>query len=193
MRRWPLALLLCAAAPGEVAAHVAVQEAGAFVSGFAHPLVEPAHLLNLLALGLLVGQSEARRRLKVLIFCLCVLCGLAATARIYTSPVTLILPASAGVLGILVAGAWRLPQLLTVLAAAVIGVMIGLDSRPETPFLRDALLMFAGTTLGAGLIVSAVSFCAWTFDRPWQRIGARVIGSWIAAIAILVTALLLVR
>ena len=193
MRRWAVALALSIAAPGEASAHVAVQEGGPFVSGFAHPFVEPAHLLNLLALGLLIGQSGAHRRLKVLIFCLCVLAGLAATARIYTSPVTLILPASAGALGILVAGAWRLPQLLSVLAAAVIGVMIGLDSRPETPFLQDALLMFAGTTLGAGLIVSAVSFCACFFDRPWQRIGARVVGSWIAAIAMLVTALLLVR
>ncbi|MCP5157693.1 MAG: HupE/UreJ family protein, partial [Ectothiorhodospiraceae bacterium] len=41
------------------AAHGAFGDAGAFYSGLVHPFMVPAHLLTLLAFGLLVGQQAA--------------------------------------------------------------------------------------------------------------------------------------
>jgi urease accessory protein len=170
-------------------AHAVAQGSDAFTSGFLHPLSLPSHLLNLAALGLLIGQSGLRKWVALAIFCGALLCGLGATARIYVSPTEIWLPVTAGILGGLVAGAWRLPLRIVGAVAVVIGVMLGLDSRPETPFLQDALLMFAGTTLATGLAVLAVAFCVSLAKARWMEIGVRVLGSWIAATAILVSAL----
>ncbi len=187
-----LFLFLLGAPPG-ASAHVVAQGADAFTSGLLHPLSLPSHLLNLAGLGLLLGHSSVSKRVALAIFCGSVLCGLGATARIYDSPTEAWLPVSAGVLGLLVAGAWPLPRGVVAAIAAVIGVMLGLDSRPETPFLQDALLMFAGTTLAAGVAAAAIAFCASLLKARWQRIGVRIAGSWIAATAILVSALQFAR
>jgi urease accessory protein len=188
-----LLLFFSLGAPPEAAAHAIAQGSDAFTAGALHPFSLPSHLLNLAGLGLLIAQSGAQKRYAVAIFCGGILCGLGATARIYVSPTELWLPVSAGIVGILVAGAWRLPHGAVGAIAIVIGVMLGLDSRPETPFLRDALLSFAGTTLGAGLAALAVAFCASFAKARWQEIGVRVLGSWIAATAILVSALQFAR
>ena len=191
--RFFLLLLFFLSATHEASAHAVPQGAGAVAAGFLHPYWLPSHLLNLAGLGLLIGQSGARKYLAVAIFGGSVLCGLGATARVYESPTAIWLPVSAAVIGLLVASAWRLPRLALSAIAAVIGAMVGLDSRPETPFLSDALLAFAGTALGASLAVLIVAFAASFARARWQEIGVRVVGSWIAATAILVSALQFAR
>ena len=212
MRLAALLFFFSLGAPPDASAHAVAQGSDAFTAGALHPFSLPSHLLNLAGLGLLIGQSGARRSfafehdligkpvptfpdhaLAIAILCGGILCGLGATARIYVSPTELWLPASAGIVGILLAGAWRLPRGVVGAIAVVIGGMLGLDSRPETPFLRDALLSFAGTTLGASLLVLAVAFVASLAKARWQQIGVRVLGSWIAATAILVSALQFAR
>jgi urease accessory protein len=188
-----LLLLFLLGAPPDASAHAVAQGSDAFTAGALHPFSLPSHLLNLTGLGLLIGTSDLRKRIAAVIFCGGILCGLGATARIYVSPTELWLPVSAGIVGILVAGAWRLPRGVVGAIVVVIGVMLGLDSRPETPFLRDALLSFAGTTLGAGLAALAIAFVASLASARWQQIGVRVLGSWIAATAILVSALQFAR
>ena len=79
-----------------------------------------------------------------------------------------------------------------VLAAAT-GRRSALDSPPEAISLRDANLTLIGTALGAHAAVGADRGDRRAAHRAWQRIGARILGSWIAASAILVLALLLVR
>jgi len=46
-----------------------------------------------------------------------------------------------------------------------------------------------GTALGAVVALAYATFLANYARKPWQRIGVRVVGSWIAASAILVLAL----
>ena len=187
------ALLLLLAAPNEASAHTVAQGNDAFTSGLLHPLTLPSHLLNLVALGLLIGQQDTRKIYLLPLFFLAVLSGLGATARIYVSPTEIWLPVSAGVIGVLVAIAWMLPRGVVGLIAVAAGVMLGLDSRPETPSLQDALLMFAGTTLAAGSVASVVAIVASLLKQHWQRTGIRIAGSWIAATAILVSALQFAR
>jgi urease accessory protein len=181
--------MLLVAAPHEASAHTIAQGSDAFTSGALHPISLPSHLLNLVGLGLLIGQQDARKLLVLPLLFLAVLSGLGATARIYESPTEIWLPVSAGVLGVLVAGAWTLPRGVTGLIVVTIGIMLGLDSRPETPFLSDALRMFGGTALTAGGIASVVAIIASLSKQHWQEIGIRIAGSWIAATAILVSAL----
>jgi urease accessory protein len=59
--------------------------------------------------------------------------------------------------------------------------------------LKEANLTLFGTALGAALLLLALIQGTSRLRHHWQRIGARILGSWIAAIAILVLALLLVR
>ena len=59
--------------------------------------------------------------------------------------------------------------------------------------IREANLTLVGTAFGAVLLLLALLQGTARLRHHWQRIGARIAGSWIAAIAILVLALRLVR
>jgi hypothetical protein len=72
--------------------------------------------------------------------------------------------------------------------AAMTGLSIGFDSPPDTPSVEVANLMLLGTGLGAALLTVTATAVAARIDRPGARIAARVVGSWIAASAILVLA-----
>ncbi len=73
------------------------------------------------------------------------------------------------------------------------GVALSLNAPPQAITLRGALASQAGTILAALVLLAAVTFIAARAREPWQRIGVRVVGSWIAASAILVLALRLTR
>ena len=119
-----------------------------------------------------------------------VLIGLGAIALAYVprfAEETLL--AFAAITGLLVALARPLPQGLGVLLAAAIGLSLALDSPPEALSLMQANLTLLGTALGAVLLLLALLQATSRLRQHWQRIGARIVGSWIAASAILVLAL----
>jgi urease accessory protein len=86
-----------------------------------------------------------------------------------------------------------------VLAIGALALLIGQqtwgrnDSPPEALALLQANLTLLGTALGAVLLLLALLQGTARLRHHWQRIGARILGSWIAAIAILVLALRLMR
>ena len=165
-----------------------------FVVGLSHPLALPAHVLALLALGLLIGQQMAGRRIVPLAaFVVGVSAGLTAIASgVGQTSAADVLLAVAFANGALVAMARPLPTLACALLAAITGVTLGLDSPPEA-----ISIMLLGTGLGASLalaaIVAGTSYIASVGDWNWCRIGARILGSWIAASAVLVLALRFAR
>jgi hypothetical protein len=53
--------------------------------------------------------------------------------------------------------------------------------------------MLVGTGLGACFALAVVVVCTSRLTREWQRIGVRILGSWMAASAILVLALRFAR
>jgi urease accessory protein len=78
---------------------------------------------------------------------------------------------------------------LTVIA----GFALALDSPPEAISLTQANLTLLGTALSAIAFPVALGKLVSRLQRDWQRIGVRILGSWIAASAILVLALRLLR
>jgi urease accessory protein len=96
-------------------------------------------------------------------------------------------------MGALVVLARPLPEVLGVMLAILTALAIALDSPPEVISLREANLMLIGTGFGAALFLIAVVECASRLKHPWPRIGRRVLGSWIAAGAMLALALQLAR
>jgi hydrogenase/urease accessory protein HupE len=163
------------------------------IGGLLHPLSVPAHVLALLAIGLLIGR-RSERLILLAAFVAGLAAGLGALAlAVATTSAANILLAATTLSALLVALAYQVPALVSVLLVAIAGIALGLDSPPEAISLPVAAAMLIGTGIGASFAVAVVAAGASRLGRPWQQIGVRILGSWIAASAILVLALRFAR
>jgi urease accessory protein len=176
-------------------AHPVFQGATGFYGGLLHPLFVPAHLMVLLALGLLIALHPPHWRWQAVgVYFAALIAGLLAIA-LAVVPVF----ANEALLGLaLVSGGLVLlarapPAPLSWLLAGATGLALALDSPPEAISLAEANLTLLGTAIGAVILLLAVIGAAAQLRRNWQRIGARILGSWITASAILVLALRFAR
>jgi urease accessory protein len=186
-----LAVAVCLTISSSAFAHPPPFGYPGFVGGLLHPAFVPAHFMALLGIGILIGQQSPQW-------------GRAAPATVILalalglSVLTLgVVPRWAGetvMVAALASGALAalgrpFPAAVGWMLAAVTGMAVGLDSPPEVLSLREANLMLIGTALGGTVLLVMVVEIASRLTHPWQRIGARILGSWIAASAILVLAL----
>jgi urease accessory protein len=161
--------------------------ARALVEGFLNPLLTPAHVLTLLALALCVGQQK-RRGAALLVFALALAVGfLAIVLAVETTPARMVLLTDAAVLGVMAAAAWA-PKPLVWLLAATAGTALALDSPPQAVTIAAAYATLAGTATGAYAMLVVAATIASHANADWQRLGMRILGSWIAASALLVLA-----
>ena len=191
---WPLA----------ARAHGDLERLGPFYAGALHPLLVPAHLVALLALGLLVGQrglKSNRHALTMLLLTLATGLGVAAAASDPLSWATalerlLLLVAALAALATL--SVVPLPRAAPIALAGVVGLGIGLGSAPEvTSAVPDAALgpawmtwsTVAGTLLGAFVTAALVAALVDGAPAHWARLATRIAASWLAASAMLVFAL----
>jgi hydrogenase/urease accessory protein HupE len=188
-----LTVLILAMVVSPAAAHAPAFGGSGFLGGLAHPVAVPAHLLALIGLGLLAGQQKDGREALLVMFALGLVAGLLAIALAAgPSSANRVLTVAA-----LAAGAWTawgrpLPPLIGWPLMSVVGAAIGLDSPPETASLREANRMLIGTGLTATLIPVVIAAAVSRFGHPSLRLAVRIAGSWVAATAILVLALVLV-
>lgn len=162
---------------------------GDFYGGVLHPLTALEHVLPFLALGLLAGQQGARAaRWLLLVFPLGLLVGTAfaavAPAAYWLTPLNHV---SFVVLGLLLATAWRMPLALLIALGLLFGLSHGYENGSAlTPEVAAHLFVPGVALIGfmAAAVVSAATL-ALTARAGWLRIGVRVVGSWIAAIGIL--------
>jgi urease accessory protein len=159
----------------------------AFVDGLLNPLTTPAHVLVLLALALLLAR-QPQRYAVLLVFALALAAGfLAIVLAVETTPARTVLLAVAAALGVMIAAAWA-PKLLAWLFAAIAGAALALDSPPQAVTITAAYATLGGTAVGACAMPMVVAAIAAHANADWQRLGIRILGSWIAASAILVLA-----
>ncbi|WP_405224826.1 HupE/UreJ family protein [Lentisalinibacter sediminis] len=190
------ATLLLAAAlavlPARAHAHSPVEGMNEFYNGVLHPLLVPAHILLILATGLFLGQRGPREnRLALPAFFLAAAAGL-ALAGSGAAPETVrgLLLAGTMAIGLLTAVGRRAPLPLYPAAGAFAGFFLGLDSAPEALEGRERILALVGTGVGLNLwLIYACGVADFFSKKPWQRIGLRILGSWVAASSILVLAL----
>jgi urease accessory protein len=155
--------------------------------------VAPTHLLAIVAIGLLAGQG-GRGGFVLALFALGMLAGsLAIASAIRETPSALLLLAVAVFVGITVAAAIMLPSVPTNVLACAGGVALALDAPPQAVGIAAAVASQIGTGVAAIAALVLVTSIVAGADRPWQRIGLRIVGSWVAASAILVLALRLAR
>lgn len=184
-------LLVLFALPGAAHAHTSIQGAGDVLNGLLHPLTTPPHVLILLALGLLAGQQSPPNLKTPMMTFLPVSAGAllltmtGAIAAVY--PPVLIAIALVG--GILVALEARVSRLACIVLFAAAAVALGLDSAVETGSTVTVLKRLFGTWISLSLIVFNLAYYVslWT-KQKWQKIGIRVVGSWLIAISFLVLA-----
>jgi urease accessory protein len=170
----------------------------ALLRGLLQPLLLPAHALALMAFGLLIGRQRASSRfLALAAFVAGLAGGLSAIAlAVGQTPAGDVLLGASGLAGLLVSIGRPPPVLACALLAAIGGVALGLDSPPEAISIAVATIMLIGTALGASLALAlAVAGASYVDAQKWiaPRIGMRVLGSWIAASALLVLALRFAR
>lgn len=189
---WPraaLALVLLAGAT-RAEAHTIMSTAGPFYGGIKHFFLSLDDALAALALGLLCGLRGEGPAWRAL--CTLPIAWLAAGATALwvalPSPATSAISAvSLLALGCLVAAGLRLrlPQFAALATAAGLlhGFLNGLSMRELGP--RDALWQLLGVALAALVVVVYPAAVLDLAKRPWTRVVVRVLGSWIAAIGLL--------
>jgi urease accessory protein len=108
-------------------------------------------------------------------------------------PAALCLLALAGIAGLSAAIARPLPAIVKLALAFATGGALALNSPPQAISISAAAATQLGTGLAALAGLTLVAFIAMKAEWPWQRIGIRIAGSWVATSAILVLALRLAR
>ncbi|NNK56490.1 MAG: hypothetical protein HKP44_04180 [Desulfofustis sp.] len=187
----PMFLVVSSMAPRLALAHVPFAGLNDLYNGLLHPVVVPAHLLLLAAAGLLLGKQGSRAvPPSFLLFCLFTLTGLVATTFFAGGIGERYLLGVAAVIGLLIAANLRIPFILCFILAALTGFLLGFDST-QTVLVGDAkFFSLLGSGLGlCFLFLYPLAFADYFSDRNWQKIGVRIVGSWVAASAILVLAL----
>lgn len=186
---------ICALSPMPAQAHSGVAGMGAIVNGLLHPLMTPAHLLLILAMGLWVGQQRPlSMRWPLLTLLGFAAAGLAGSSRFP-------LPASwqpavfllALVAALHVATVSRFQPAFGLPLAGASGLLIGLDSgvEPATMNIGTTSTLVA-TWLSIGIcLVDLAYFTAIKPQSRWLQTGIRVLAAWIAAVCVLLLALAL--
>ena len=174
-------------------AHAPIMGIGGVFGGMIHALLVPEHGLTLLALGLVLGrQQHDARRSGMMTFAAALACGLVAAALSGEETVAAdLLLLATGTLGLLIAAAWMPPRLVLALGALA-GLMFALDSKPDGTSAAESVRMLIGSGLGAAIALAAVAEGSTYLRGPIPSIAARVAGSWIAAIGIMVLSLRIV-
>lgn len=188
-RGWLCCAGLPLALPGVACAHSPVPGLGRFYNGMLHPVLAPAPLIALLALGLLIGQRGLGANPRaVLAFALGLGLGLAAAARFAGPPIEIGLLAGGVVTAGVTLAMLELSPAALALLAAVLGAAAGFGLADPTGG-DGRWLILTGSWLGAALCTLGTAALAELATRPWQRVAVRVVASWLAASAILVLTL----
>ena len=158
-------------------------------------VLAPTNLLALAALGLMAGQHT--KQLPRVTFALLAAGLLAGSTLIALAvrepPAAVALLALAAIAGLIVAAARSFPPSVAHPLAFLTGTALALNTPPQAIMTSAAVATQLVTAIAALAAFGVVAAVATKADRGWQRIALRIVGSWIAASAILVLALRLFR
>lgn len=172
-------------------AHSPIQGIGNFYNGLLHPVLVPSHLLLVIAVGLFFGQQGPKTIQPALgAFALATIAGLAGAWFSVGIDAEILLLSVSVVVGLIVAISPKIALLWSVLLALVAGFLLGIDSAQEELSGKDKLVTLFGTGIAIYLLVLyPMALADHLTKKEWQRIGIRIVGSWVAASSLLVIAL----
>jgi urease accessory protein len=183
---WALAALALGAPPAH--AHDAFGNAGAFWGGFLHPLTALEHVLAIVAFGLLAGLQSPRPAFAALLaFALALaLGGIAGMAGWLPPDLGFAAAGSIAVVALLVALARPLPPAVLMALAVGLGLLHGAANGAAVPAGVDRIAFLLGIVAGPALVAHLLIGAVRRLEAPWTRIAVRVLGSWLAAVGLLV-------
>ncbi len=172
-------------------AHSPIKGIGYFLNGMLHPLLVPAQIIVIIALGLFFGQHKpAENKLSMLIFLMATIVGLIYTLFFIAPDVFILLLVIATFIGLLLISGFTIPPILFVLLAVVVGVLVGLDSSQEGLGNKETIVSLFGSGVGIYfLMLYSMALSETLSNKHWQIIAVRVIASWLSASAMMVLAL----
>lgn len=176
---------------GPALAHELPFGATGFAALVIHPLYVPDFLICLLCASLLTGQ-QARLGLLPGFAALSagILAGVFAQPAMPPGPLILLMPMIVALLaGLLIAAAPPLPGWVCAACVAVIGFVVGHGGAEPRPDVARTLVAAAAVMIAGGISLLVVAAPASLLTRPWGRIGLRIAGSWIAAVAVMILSL----
>lgn len=184
-------LVILMLVPEQVAAHGSLPGGGGFYAGALHPLLAIEHALAVLSLGLVVGsQTSDYSRSPVIALAIGLGSGLAVAMTVDNAEPALLGMSVA--FGCALAAALPVPVWVLSVMAGLTGWIVGSDTdlpQPAAPDAFTAFAPYAGVFVGVFLITLNAAAISSSALRPALRIAVRVLGSWIAAIALMVLAL----
>lgn len=172
-------------------AHSPIEGIGNFYNGLLHPILVPAHLLLIVALGVFLGQQDASViQTAIAVFAVATVAGLTAAWFSIAYETEAMVLALAAAVGLLIALSPKLSLLWCVVVALSAGLLLGIDSQQAELSGQDRLVALFGSGLAIYLLVLyPMSLADNLKKKEWQRIGIRVLGSWVAASSLLVLTL----
>ena len=176
--------------PASAFAHP-MQGVGDFYAGMLHPVTAIETLLAILALSLLAGQQKRDNAVQLLfVFPAALLVGaVIASFRPAPSVLGLAQLAFTAILGVLVALARPLPAWFVSVLAAALGIAAGWSNAGDLTGDVSRFRFVAGLIVVGLLLITYGIGVVRRLAVPWSQIAVRVVGSWIAAIGILVLGL----
>jgi hydrogenase/urease accessory protein HupE len=163
---------------------------GPFYDGVAHFFVTPEDIMVVIALALFGGLSgRAAARALVMTLPIAWLVGTALGRHLEGGSVPSFLPAI-GILtsGLLVALDPKVPTPLPAWLAAVLGLLHGFLNGRAMVMSDTSSLAAVGIAAALATVSLLLAAVVVSLRLPWQKIVARVIGSWAAAIGLLALA-----
>ena len=172
-------------------AHAISKTVGDFYGGILHTLLVMAHVFPLLALSIVAGQQGPKIAGKGLAFFLAALLA-GAIVAFYTQPIMAVFYinlASFIVLGILAALSLRLPVWLFYSVISFFGFTHGYQNGMELHQTQSPVLFLAGLLAGGLILYAIMAAITISVKKEWFQIALRVIGSWVAAMGLMMIAL----
>jgi len=172
-------------------AHSPIKGVGDFLNGMLHPLLVPAQVLIILALGLWYGQHQpAENKVSVLAFLFATITGLVVSGFSMTADVSVLLLIGATVIGLIIISGISVPQGFYIFLGISAGFIVGLDSAQESLAGKAKIISLFGSGVGIYFLLLYVMAISETLSvKHWQIIAVRVIASWLSASAMMVLAL----
>jgi urease accessory protein len=168
-----------------------MQGVGDFYAGMLHPLTTIEFLLPMVALSLLAGQQRCTSAIAMLVafpISLAIAAVLGTVTHLPSLAAWINLGSMSG-LGLLVAADRPLPPNLAAGLTTLFGLTIGLANGAELGGQDSPYRFVPGLALAGLMLLTYGVGCVHRLTAPWMRIRVRVIGSWIAAIGVLVLSL----
>jgi len=172
-------------------AHSPIKGIGNFYNGLLHPILVPAHIILIIAVGLFFGQQGHKKiEATIGLFALATFIGLISAWFSINLEIEAVITTLSATTGLIIALNPSINLVGCLIIISTAGFLLGIDSTQETLVGKEKLMTLFGSGVAIYFLFLYSMVIAQSLNKKaWQKIGIRIFGSWIAASSLLVLAL----